>query len=87
MAQACVRTSQECAQFACATEQISDPINTIRTQACQSNQISSYVLEGTLHDCWPVLGTGELSKPPVGSVFHTSRDLEFVGGWGRIEVI
>ena len=29
------RTSQVCAQFACATGQISDPINTIRTQACQ----------------------------------------------------
>ena len=30
---------KSCAQFACATEQISDPINTIRTQACQSKLI------------------------------------------------
>ena len=37
-----MRTSQSCAQFACATEQISDPINTIRTQACQSKLVSSH---------------------------------------------
>ena len=33
VAQACVRTSQVCAQYPCATEQISDPINTIRTHS------------------------------------------------------
>ena len=39
VAQACVHTSQACAQFACDTEHISDPINKIRTQACQSKLI------------------------------------------------
>ena len=36
VAQACVLTWQVCAQSACDTEHLSDPINTIRTQACQS---------------------------------------------------
>ena len=39
MAQAFVRTSQVCAQYACATELIPDHINTIRTQTRQSKLI------------------------------------------------
>ena len=39
VAQAFVRTSQVCAQYACATELIPDHINTIRTQTRQSKLI------------------------------------------------
>ena len=39
VAQAFVRTSRVCAQYACATELIPDHINTIRTQTRQSKLI------------------------------------------------